>query len=133
MSRTRRGRQMGQPPNYDARAVSEPDRKSRFPCRELFRAGEADGKSAINHDRLRREIARSGKTDEARDRGDLIERGQSLHRGSLRASPLKIFVLIAEITRVQARGVGIDVADVNAVDGDAARAELEREITHHAF
>ena len=43
------------------------------------------------------------------------------------------FVRVAEVVRVEARGVGVDVADVEAVDGDAARAELEGEIADDAL
>ena len=54
--------------------------------------------------------------------GDFVEGWEAFQGGAFGASALEVFVRVAEVVRIEARGVGVDVADVEAVDGDAARA-----------
>src|SRR5208283_1008717 len=89
--------------------------------------------AAIDHDGLRGQIAGGGQAYQTRNGGNLVERRQPLQCGSFGASALKILVRVAQVVRVKTRRVGVDVTDVEAVDRDAARAELEREVAHHAL
>src|SRR5260370_21189823 len=63
----------------------------------------------------------------------MVEGWQAFQGGAIGASALEVFVIVAEVVRVEAGRAGVEVADVHSVNREAARAELEGEVAHHAL